>query len=98
LGRGGRHAGKQLLPLPAIAFVPLSPTLSPRSAGGEREKSPVAVSRSALDSPGTFSGQDCYSARLTTAPALRRVFKRWPAFTSLASRRTFPVAASVVIE
>ena len=47
LGRGGRHAGKPLLPLSAIAFLPLSPTLSLRSAGGEREKPPVAVSRCA---------------------------------------------------
>jgi len=43
LGRGGRHAGRQLLPLSATAFVPLSP----RSAGEEREEHPVAVSRCA---------------------------------------------------
>src|ERR1035441_5033670 len=36
LGRGGRHAAR--LPLSANAFVPLFPTLSPRLAGGEREK------------------------------------------------------------
>ena len=42
-GRGGRHAGKLLLPSSAFAFVPLSPSLSPRSAGGEREKPPAAV-------------------------------------------------------
>ena len=44
LGRGGRHISSQPLSLSATVFVPLSPTLSPRSAGGEREKSPVAVS------------------------------------------------------
>ena len=43
LGIRGRHAVRQLLPLSATAFVPLSPT--PRSAGGERAKRPVAVSR-----------------------------------------------------
>src|ERR1017187_6222821 len=31
----------------AIAFVPLSPTLSPRYAGGAREKPPVTVLRCA---------------------------------------------------
>ena len=36
LGRGGRHPGRQPLPSSATASVPLSPTLSPRSAGGER--------------------------------------------------------------
>ena len=36
-------------PLFAIAFVPLSPTLSPRSAGAASEKPPVAVSN-ALES------------------------------------------------
>src|ERR1017187_9134856 len=44
VGRGGRHTGRQPAPLSATAFVPLSPTLSPRSAGAEREKRPVAVS------------------------------------------------------
>jgi hypothetical protein len=34
--------------LSAIAFVPLSPTLSPRSAGGESEKPPVTVSSRTL--------------------------------------------------
>src|ERR1035441_6357017 len=47
VGRGGRHAGKPLLAFPPIAFVPLSPTLSARSAGGEREKPSVAVSKCA---------------------------------------------------
>src|ERR1019366_6220627 len=60
-GRGGRHAGRQLLPLSATAFVP-SPTLSPRSAVGERENRAVAMSRCApsrLSRPGAGSGQRC---------------------------------------
>src|SRR6266516_743756 len=48
LGRGGRPVGKPLPPRSANPSMPLSPTLSPRSAGGEREKSLVAVSRCAL--------------------------------------------------
>src|ERR1019366_9346431 len=51
VGRGVRHAGKPLLALSAMAFVPLSPTLSPRSAGGEREKPSVAVSKCARSLP-----------------------------------------------
>jgi hypothetical protein len=43
-GERRSHAEKPLPPLSAIAFVPLSPTLSPRFAGGAREKLPVAVS------------------------------------------------------
>ena len=38
------------------------------------------------------------STRLTTSPAFSRVFSRWPAFASFASRSTFPVSASIVIE
>ena len=49
-GRGGRHTGKPLLHSSAIMFVPLSPTLSPRFAGGEREKPAMAIPRSARDS------------------------------------------------
>ena len=45
MGRGGRPVGKPLPPRSANPSMPLSPTLSPRSAGGEREKSLVAVSR-----------------------------------------------------
>jgi hypothetical protein len=44
-GRGGRHFGKSLLPLSATAFVPLSP----RSAGGAREKPSGAVSSCACN-------------------------------------------------
>src|SRR3989442_11830350 len=49
-GRGGgaRPVGKPLPPRSANPSMPLSPTLSPRSAGGEREKSLGAVSRCAL--------------------------------------------------
>src|SRR5438552_13754952 len=47
LGRGGCPVGKPLPPGSANPSMPLSPTLSPRSAGGEREKSLVAVSRCA---------------------------------------------------
>jgi hypothetical protein len=54
LGRGGRHTGRQPPPLYATALVPLSP----RSAGGEREKFPVAMSKA------------CYSKG--QIPALRR--------------------------
>src|ERR1035437_2036895 len=72
VGRGGRHAGKPLLPLSAIAFVPLSPTLSPtlspRSAGGEREKPPVAVSRYAQTAlPAIFHPLSSLLARLLPA-------------------------------
>jgi len=38
------------------------------------------------------------STALKTSPAFNRVFKRWPARASFASRKTLPVAASVVME
>src|SRR2546426_5052958 len=45
LGRGGRPVGKPLPPRSANPSMPLSPTPSPRSAGGEREESLGAVAR-----------------------------------------------------
>src|ERR1035437_9306111 len=40
VGRGGRHAGKPLLPLSAIAFVPLSPTPSPHPSPNPSPRTP----------------------------------------------------------
>ena len=47
-----------------------------------------------------FRGSGGYrlSTLLKTSPAFKRVFKCWPTFTSFAARKTFPVAASIVME
>ena len=58
MGRGGRQFGKPTLS--ASAFVTLSPALSPRSAGGEKEWPPVAVSSQTLGGQGSGeAGRPC---------------------------------------
>ncbi len=43
-------------------------------------------------------GRYCRATLLKTSPACKRVFKCWSTLTSFAARKTFPVAASIVME
>ena len=69
MGRGGRHAGMPRLP----SSVPLSPALSPRSAGGEREKLSMAASSfAAPNRTGWFLASLCGLAILLSGATCRQ--------------------------